>query len=192
MAASELIYNVGIPCRKGHTTGRYKVSRKCVQCAKDTALAWNKANPEKAKTNNEKYRAKTRDLAKERSKRWRTNNPDRVKENNVRWQSSNWEKYLGISAAWKKRNKGHINAKCKARRLAQEQRTPNWLTESDFADIAKFYALSDELSRAYGYSWHVDHIIPLKGKLVSGLHVPSNLQVIPGAMNMSKGNKFYG
>ena len=190
MVASDLIYDVGIPCRKGHTTGRYTVSRKCVQCAKDAAAAWNKANPDKYRTNSKRYREKHPDKVAAQYKNWRLSNPDAVKKKNAGWQSANWEKYLGISSAWKKRNRGYTNAKCKARRLAQEQRTPKWLTENDFADIAKFYALSDELSRAYGFSWHVDHIIPLRGKSVSGLHVPGNLQVIPGSDNMRKGNRY--
>lgn len=37
--------------------------------------------------------------------------------------------------------------------------------------------------------WHVDHILPLKGKVVSGLHIWSNLQVIPKILNLKKRNK---
>lgn len=188
----QLIYDVGIPCRKGHTTGRYTVSRKCVQCAKDAALAWNKANPDKFKANSKKYRENHREEESARSKNWRTKHPDRVKANNEKWQEANWVKYLGISSSWKRRNRGHVNAKTKERRLAQIQRTPKWLTDQDFADIKKFYDLAYELSQAYGFPWHVDHIIPLKGKTVSGLHVVDNLQIIPGSENSRKGNRFYG
>ena len=187
-----LIYDVGIPCRKGHTTGRYTVSRKCVQCAKDAALAWNKANADKAKQHSKKYRESHREQANERNRVWRQANPDRVARNNLVWQKANWDKYLDISASWKRRNRGHVNAKTKERRLSQIQRTPKWLTDQDFADIKKFYDLAHELSQAYGFPWHVDHIIPLKGKIVSGLHVVDNLQVIPGSENSRKGNRFYG
>ena len=41
-----------------------------------------------------------------------------------------------------------------------------------------------------GIKWHVDHIIPLQGKLVSGLHTVENLQVIPAKINMRKGNRY--
>ena len=187
-----LIYDVGIPCRKGHTTGRYTVSRKCVQCAKDAALAWNKANADKAKQHSKKYRESHREQANERNRVWRQANPDRVARNNLVWQKANWDKYLDISASWKRRNRGHVNAKTKERRLSQIQRTPKWLTDQDFTDIKKFYDLAHELSQAYGFPWHVDHIIPLKGKTVSGLHVVDNLQVIPGSENSRKGNRFYG
>jgi hypothetical protein len=76
------------------------------------------------------------------------------------------------------------------RRAALLQRTPKWLTDQDFADIKKFYALAHELSQAYGFLWHVDHIIPLQGKTVSGLHVVDNLQIIPANVNIAKNNKF--
>lgn len=188
----QLIYDVGIPCRKGHTTGRYTVSRKCVQCAKDAALAWNKANREKCAVNKKTYAKRHPDRVSAQYKTWRVNNPDKVKAKNENWRKANWDKYLDISAQWKRRNRGHTNAKTKERRLSQIQRTPKWLTDQDFADIKKFYDLAHELSQAYGFPWHVDHIIPLQGKNVSGLHVSANLQIMRGSDNVRKGNRFYG
>lgn len=82
--------------------------------------------------------------------------------------------------AWHKENPGKSCAKYAKRRAAKIQRTPAW---ADLKAINDFYA-----NRPDGY--HVDHIIPLKGKLVSGLHVLENLQYLPASENCSKGNKF--
>jgi hypothetical protein len=67
------------------------------------------------------------------------------------------------------------------------QRTPPW---ADRAVIKEFYDAAKRKTKQTGTLHHVDHIIPLKGKNVSGLHVENNLQVIPGAMNISKSNRF--
>jgi hypothetical protein len=42
----------------------------------------------------------------------------------------------------------------------------------------------------FGFQWEVDHIIPLQGKFVSGLHVPTNLQVVPSIINRQKHNRY--
>jgi len=41
-----------------------------------------------------------------------------------------------------------------------------------------------------GEKWHVDHVLPLRGKKISGLHVHTNLQLLPGAENIAKGAKY--
>lgn len=61
------------------------------------------------------------------------------------------------------------------------QRTPDW---ANMLLIEKFYKNCPE-----GY--HVDHIIPLQGKVVSGLHVLENLQYLPAAINLSKNNNYF-
>lgn len=76
------------------------------------------------------------------------------------------------------------------RRLAKMQRTPKWLTDIDRERIGNEYKLATLLTKVTGSPWHVDHIIPLQGKMVSGLHVPSNLRVLPAFDNISKANKF--
>lgn len=76
------------------------------------------------------------------------------------------------------------------RRAAKLSRTPVWLTEEDTWLIKEFYLLAEEREKYIGIKWHVDHIIPLQGKLVSGLHIPQNLQVISAKENISKSNKF--
>jgi hypothetical protein len=76
------------------------------------------------------------------------------------------------------------------RRLAKLQRTPAWLTDIDHERIGNEYKLAALLTKVTSSSWHVDHIIPLQGKMVSGLHVPSNLRVLPATENIRKSN-FY-
>lgn len=83
-----------------------------------------------------------------------------------------------------------VNAKEVKRKTAKMNRTPPWLTEDDFWLIEQAYDLAAKRTQMFGFSWHVDHIIPLQGKIVSGLHVPCNLQVIPASINTSKQNKF--
>jgi muconolactone delta-isomerase len=77
-----------------------------------------------------------------------------------------------------------------ARKSAKLQRTPGWLTEFDLLKIKCLYQLAAMRTRESGYDWHVDHIIPLQGAFVSGLHVPDNLRVILAIDNMRKNNQY--
>lgn len=76
------------------------------------------------------------------------------------------------------------------RHMTVKQATPNWLTELDHLFLKEIYHLAVLRSEATGVDFDVDHIIPLHGKNVSGLHVPSNLQLLPRKQNISKKNHF--
>ena len=79
-------------------------------------------------------------------------------------------------------------ARTRKRQAKQLQRTPKWDPNAHLI-IAK-YQLAAMLTKASGIEHHVDHIIPLQGKKVSGLHTFANLKVIPGSDNVKKSNSF--
>lgn len=79
----------------------------------------------------------------------------------------------------------------KAKRRAELlKRTPLWLTEQNWTHIACIYSVCDMLNREGTGPYEVDHVVPLQGKTVCGLHVPWNLRIITRKENRSKGNKF--
>lgn len=88
------------------------------------------------------------------------------------------------------KHKAAILARARLGKLARLNRTPKWLTIEDIKLIEAKYAMAKWLGEVVGVAYHVDHVIPLRGTLVSGLHVPDNLCVLQGSINASKGNKW--
>jgi hypothetical protein len=124
-----------------------------------------------------------------RAREWRKNNPEKVKENNKKlakysaeWHKANKQRRNKAMSEHYKENKADYINKTRARR-ANLGRLIKTLPNEHKQAIINFYALCPP-----GY--HVDHIVPLKGKQVSGLHVIYNLQYLPIQENLKKGNKF--
>lgn len=116
-----------------------------------------------------------RELARIRSVLWRLDNPERNKQ---------------IKSSWRLLN---LSVKVAANRRRDSEkicRTPPWLSKQQKEEIKNIYWLARDLWAVTGEEYHVDHIVPLQGKTVCGLHVPWNLQILPKDLNLRKGNKF--
>jgi 5-methylcytosine-specific restriction endonuclease McrA len=114
------------------------------------------------------------------------------KEKIAAYRRANKEKVAASTKVYAQANPGRINAKTAKRKAAKIQRTPRWLTNEDYRAIRSLYETAAALTKATGIKHHVDHIIPLQGRTVSGLHCPTNLQILTATENCSKNNKFTG
>lgn len=126
----------------------------------------------------------------EAKKQYRARNVEKTRAYMLQWRKAN---RIGISeygAKYRQVHKAKYAYLCQKRKLDLLNRTPKWLTVDDLWVISEIYALAEERTVATGVKWHVDHIIPLRGRYVSGLHVPNNLQVVPWYQNQSKSNRF--
>lgn len=90
---------------------------------------------------------------------------------------------------WKQKNKDKMRSYCMNYHTAKLQRVPKWLSESQLNEIMQFYKDAEYLTHYTKTPFEVDHIVPLQGKLVSGLHVPWNLQILTESENCKKGNR---
>lgn len=127
-------------------------------------LAREKADPERRRLESLKWQHANKEKREQSTRSYREANPDKVKATRKAWYNAHykrWAAYAGV------------------RRSRLIQRTPAW---ADFNEIAKVYEACPE-------GCHVDHIIPLVGKTVSGLHVHYNLQYLPATENLRKSNK---
>lgn len=140
----------------------------CKNCRKDKKATWYKNNKEHADAYGRAY---YRD------------NPDFR------------ERLKVINSEYRKENRALPKAKAKKnsreskRRATRLQAAPSWLSLDQRKSIEEFYWLAQDLKCVSGQDYHVDHIVPLQGKNVCGLHVPWNLQILPSEINLSKSNR---
>jgi hypothetical protein len=119
----------------------------------------------KSKSTAAGLRVECKDCSYRLNKNQYNDNRENIKETNKEWTENNKEKTRGYKAKYK---------------ASLTSRLACWADRKKISDI---YAACPE-----GY--HVDHIIPMKGRLVSGLHVENNLQYLLAKDNMEKSNKF--
>ena len=145
---------------------------------------------ENAKRLRKEWYERNKELTKERARAWSLANPEKRYAIHRKNREKDLENHNARNREWNSKNKAKKAALQAKRKAAQLQRTPKWLTETDLWMIEEAYHLAQVRTQHFGFPWHVDHAIPLQGRKVSGLHVPSNIQVIPGQENVKKSNKY--
>jgi 5-methylcytosine-specific restriction endonuclease McrA len=145
---------------------------------------WNDANSEKLTAERKANRALRREemLAKEKVRR----ESGVYKEYLAAWRARNADRERIRQAKWARENPDRMRAKVAKRRAAKLMATPKWV---DLGEISKIYEQCGILIRSAGTKYEVDHIVPLKGENVCGLHVPWNLRIIAQKMNRAKNNR---
>lgn len=139
-----------------------------------------------------KYRAKRGEELKESQRIWNLENKERAYKNKHSYYLKNKDTFIKKAKEWAIANPEktavHRNVQCAKRRATIAGSTPLWANKFY---IREAYDLAKRRSLSTGIKWHVDHIVPIRSKLVCGLHVEHNLQVIPAKINHRKSNKFW-
>lgn len=162
-----------------------------------------RSNPEnkiKEAEAKKRYRSSPENIARERASnaKWVEANKESIRLKSQEKYFANREEALEVNKAWMARNseyrkeytkkynqenRGRRTALERARQAAKLMATPSW---SETKEIEDLYIKSAAIG-----GMNVDHIVPLKSKLVCGLHVLANLRIIPKDENSTKGNRYW-
>lgn len=199
-------------CKKCHG----KVEKKYYEANKAAAAArakeWRAQNPEKvkeiAKRASAKAYATNGEALRARSARYRAENPEKARAAvraaiakidpderaayHAQYYAENRETIKERISARAKRLRVELRPYNSARvmkRIARKlQATPSWANQDAMLEL---YQAAAAATKATGVAHHVDHVVPLQGKTVCGLHVENNLEVLPGSDNQSKSNRWW-
>lgn len=172
-------YFTGEPCKHGHVSPR-KTKGACLECLK---VEWQQG----AETRADYFREyNKREGVKDRKHEWYAENHEQVKQAAATRPLHVKREY---QKAWKDRNVVWVRADTKARRRKHRDATPPWLTQKQKSEIRQLYQIAITMTQTTGEQYVVDHIVPLRGESVCGLHVPWNLRVITREENLIKSNK---
>ena len=136
-------------------------------------------NIEDAKAWSKKYYSNNKENIKNKIRLFYLNNKEKLKEKNKLYYLNNKENVKKKYKLYRLKNRNLLNAIAAKRRAAKLNATPK------FANLNKIKKIYKNCPKGY----HVDHIIPLQGENVCGLHVEWNLQYLKPFDNISKSNK---
>lgn len=177
-----------VACKRGNIADRNRHGH-CL-CGDCMAFRNKRSNETKKPEVKAAWLAANRNKSAAYQAKWIAANPTKRREIEKAWRAANPEKVAAMNARagkkWAANNKGQRMASVRARQIAKRNRTPEW---ADLLAIALVYKEAERLTRETGIPHEVDHELPLQGALVSGLHVPNNLQILHRSANRSKGTK---
>jgi hypothetical protein len=179
-------YFTNIPCKYGHVSERYTSSGVCVQCSRE-ADAIRYSDKEFVSERNKNYYTHNKQTVLNNAKIRYDANPKEMNLKNTLRRNAKVEEYRERDRKYSKVHRTEKYVHNSKRRKGVEMATPKW---ADLEEMARIYKLSESLSKNTNIKHNVDHIIPLKHKLVCGLNIPSNMRVITQKENFQKGNKF--
>lgn len=172
------------PINEFANNGRSGKHTSCKQCARDAARLWRLNNPEEAKERDRRKHEKHRAASLERMRKYSAKNSEKRSALEKERYAKEKEKIKQRNKAYRERNYGLVRVWNNARRASEKRATPPW---ANFLEMAAIYQLAARMTTETGEQYHVDHIYPLRGRNVSGLHVQNNMQVIKAAENLKKG-----
>lgn len=194
-------YFTGRLCKHGHLSVRSMSSKMCLECHKHrqrkyrkehkekelaTQKKWRIANKEKLTESKSQYYQKNKEVILAHHKKLYKNNKEKILKNRKKYRKENRIIIAERLKRWGQKNKAKRNASARERQLRKKKACPNWVKPEE---ILPFYEEARRLTEETGMKHHVDHIIPLKGENVRGLHVPWNLRVISAKENIRKSNR---
>jgi 5-methylcytosine-specific restriction endonuclease McrA len=174
-ATGAKFYFTGEPCVRGHIALR-KTKGSCLECVKEDWALDNERRKEKPKT----------EAAKAAGKRYYEKNRQAVI---ARAAARPAEEKRRNRAEYKDRNVDVVRADTSVRKRRHREATPRWLTPAERLQMRDLYVQARKLTELTRERYVVDHIVPLRGEAVCGLHVPWNLRVITQEENLKKSNK---
>lgn len=168
-------YFTGKPCSRGHIALR-KTKGCCVECMKEDWVTDNAKRKEKPKS----------EAAKASGRRYYERNKEAVK---ARASARPRAEKLRYKLKYKKNNPELYNALTCVRKRRHKDATPKWVDAEEKLAMRQLYIEASRLTKLTGERYVVDHIIPLLGETVCGLHTIKNLRVITQEENLRKSNK---
>ena len=176
------------------STTTQEVFKTCNKCGLNLLLT--SFSPDKNKPLGVIYSCKACTAAKARDRRKTYENTEDFKERArlraALWRLENPVRNSEMKKSWAKQHRPTKMAANARYRSSKRNAAPPWLSDTHHKEIKDLYWLAQDLQKVTGESYHVDHIVPLKGDGVCGLHVPWNLQILPWDVNLSKKNRLNG
>jgi hypothetical protein len=169
------------------------VQRACQDCGVDITHSYVSKNGCRCKacvaTYQKAYRGNNLQRIADSKKAWKLKNKEHVETKDRAYALLYPDRRTLARRKWSTANPGKDNASKTLNSIARKKRIPVWLSDDDKWMLDQAYELAVLRTKMFGFAWHVDHVIPLNGRKVSGLHTPYNVQVIPWLENLRKGNR---
>lgn len=172
-----------IPCNKAYQREWYVANADAV---KARSIQWSAANKEQKRKTDRAYRAANKEAVNAKSKAWVEKNIEKRRDIWRRSYQKNKSEADRRSKAWIVNNPIRVRERSRRLKLAREQASVVWANPAAVLDI---YRRAAEVTKSTGIPHEVDHIIPICGRNVCGLHWEGNLQILPMQENRRKSNK---